>query len=48
MADKNNLEEKVKVMKRHFGGLVSLVKDLKARLENIEKRTEWFLSVVAV
>jgi hypothetical protein len=37
MADKDNLEEEVK---RHFGGLVSLVKDLKARLERLENVTE--------
>ena len=40
MADKDNLEEEVKTMKRHFGGLVSLVKDLKNRLERLENGTE--------
>ena len=40
MAGKDNLEEEVKAMKRHFGGVVSLVKDLKVRLEKLEKRTE--------
>ena len=40
MTDKDNLEEEVKSMKRHFGGLVSLVKDLKARLERLENVTE--------
>ena len=40
MADKDNLQNEVKTMKRHFGGLVSLVKDLKARLETFEKKNE--------
>ena len=36
MATNDNFEEEFKTMKRHFGGIVSLVKDLKARLESLE------------
>ena len=40
MTDKIALVEEVKTMKRHFGGLVALVKDLKAKVENLEKKQE--------
>ena len=37
MANKISLEEEVKIMEKHFGGLVSLVKDLKAKVETFDK-----------
>ena len=40
MTDKNALEEEFKVMKKHFGGLVGLVKELKTKVENLEKNKE--------
>ena len=38
MANKITLEEEVKSMKKHFGGLVFLLKDLKARVEKFEEK----------
>ena len=40
MTDKNALEEEVKVMKRQFGGMAALVKELKAKVENLEKNQD--------
>ena len=40
MATNNDFEEEFKTMKRHFGGIVSLVKDLKARLESLEIKVQ--------
>jgi arsenate reductase-like glutaredoxin family protein len=40
MNGKSALEEEVKVMKKHFGGLVALVKELKTKVENLEKKKE--------
>ena len=38
MANKSTLEEEVRSMKKHFGGLVALVKDLKAKVEKFEEK----------
>ena len=40
MASKILLEEEVKNMKKHFGGLISLVKDLKAKVEKMMEKNE--------
>ena len=40
MTDKCALEEEVKVMKKHFGGLVALVKELKTKVEHLEMDRE--------
>ena len=40
MANKSTLEEEVRTMKKHFGGLVTLVKDLKAKVEKLEDKGE--------
>ena len=40
MANKCALEQEVKAMKKHFGGLLALVKDLKAEVENVKKKLE--------
>ena len=40
MTDKNALEEEFTVMQKHFGGLVGLVKELKTKVENLEKNKE--------
>ena len=40
MTHKSTLEEEVRSMKKHFGGLVALVKDLKAKVEKFEEKQE--------
>ena len=40
MADKSALEEEVKVLKRHFGGMAALVKELEAKVEHLEKNQD--------
>ena len=40
MTDKRALEEDVKVLKRHFGGMAALVKELKAKVESLEKNQD--------
>ena len=40
MTDKSALEEDVKVLKRHFGGMAALVKELKAKVESLEKNQD--------
>ena len=40
MANKSTLEKEVRSMKKHFGGLVALVKDLKAQVEKFEEKGE--------
>ena len=40
MAGKNSQEEEVIKMKRYFGGLVSLIKDLKVKVEQLEIKME--------
>ena len=38
MANKSTLEEEVRSMKKHFGSLVSPVKDLKAKVQKLEEK----------
>ena len=40
MTSETLLQEEVNTMKRHFGGLISLVKDLKVKVEKMEKNFE--------
>jgi hypothetical protein len=40
MNNKISLEEEVKTFKKHMGAILSLVKDLKARVETFEKKME--------
>ena len=40
MTDKRTLEEEIRTMRKHFGGLVALVKDLKAKVEKFEHKGE--------
>ena len=40
MAAKDNMKEEIETMRRHFGGLVALVKDLKGRVETLEKEKD--------
>ena len=40
MIDKSILDEEVKVMKRQFGGMAALVKELEAKVENLEKNQD--------
>ena len=40
MTSETLLHEEVTIMKKHFGGLISLVKDLKVKVEKMEKNLE--------
>ena len=40
MANKSTLEEEVRTMKKHFGGLVALVKDLKTKVEKFVEKEQ--------
>ena len=40
MAAKDNMKEEIETMRRHFGSLVALVKDLKGRVETLEKEKD--------
>ena len=40
MTSETLLQDEVTIMKKHFGGLISLVKDLKVKVEKMEKNLE--------
>ena len=40
MAAKDKMEEEIETIRRHFGGLVALVKDLKLRIETLWKEKD--------
>ena len=40
MAAKDNMKEEIETMRRHFGGLVALVKYLKVRSATLEKEKD--------